>query len=144
MYFCTLLYCVCEMYLYFSLTLCRGVIGSLSVFHPGGPSSILCRVRNYNWYLGSGTGSTQPREDNWVGDMIISEIWLKKTEIKIEGIALRWPRGLLYCHMAAINSIGLGSPEPSCHSYFFFTLTFFCCFLLDWWTKYRPRNVMCK
>ena len=40
------------------------VVGRVTAFNASGPGSIPGRVKDFNPYLGSGTGSTQPREDN--------------------------------------------------------------------------------
>ena len=42
----------------------RGVVGRVTAFHTGNRGSIPGRIRNFNSHIRSGTGSTQPREDN--------------------------------------------------------------------------------
>ena len=57
------------------------MVVSTSDYHPRGPGfDSRLYPRNFSGSIGSGTGSTQPREDNWVvADPV------KKTEIKVEG-----------------------------------------------------------
>ena len=44
-----------------------GIVVSTSDYHPRGPGfDSWLYPRNFSGSIGSGTGSTQPREDNWV------------------------------------------------------------------------------
>ena len=44
-----------------------GIVVSMSAYHPKGPEfDSRLYPRNFSGSIGSGTGSTQPREDNWV------------------------------------------------------------------------------
>ena len=57
-----------------------GIVVSTSDCHPRGLGfDSRLYPRNFSGSIVSGTGSTQPREDNWVAT------WVKKTEIKVEG-----------------------------------------------------------
>ena len=49
------------------LTRLFGIVVSTSDCHPRGPGfDSRLYPRNFSGSIGSGTGSTQPREDNWV------------------------------------------------------------------------------
>jgi hypothetical protein len=52
----------------------------------------------------SGTGSTQPREDNWGATWKESSAPVYKTEINGRGDSLRWPRDTLYRLKLALTS----------------------------------------
>jgi hypothetical protein len=58
---------------------------------------------------GSGTGSTQPREDNWG----VFERKVYKTEINGRGDSLRWPHDTLYPAMLALTSPTSGGRSVS-------------------------------
>ena len=64
-----------------------GIVVSTSDCHPRGPGfNSRLYPRKFSGSIGSGTGFTQPREDNWVATRY--EKWrnpVKKTEIKVEG-----------------------------------------------------------
>ena len=56
-----------------------GIVVSMSYCHPRGPGfDSWLYPRNFSGIIGSGTGSTQPREDN-----ISSEIWLRKLKLRL-------------------------------------------------------------
>ena len=62
-----------------------GIVVSTSDCHPKGPGfDSRLYPRNLSGSIGSGTGSTQPREDNWVVTwMRSSEIWLRKLKLRL-------------------------------------------------------------
>ena len=62
-----------------------GIVVSTSDYHPRGPGfDSRLYPRNFSGSIGSGTGSTQPCEDNWVATwMISSEIRLRKLKLRL-------------------------------------------------------------
>ena len=44
----------------------RGIVCRVSAFYPDCLDSFPSRIRHFNFYLGTGKGSTQLHEDNWV------------------------------------------------------------------------------
>ena len=61
-----------------------GIVVSTSDCHPRGPRfDSWLYPRNFSGSIGSGTGSTQPREDNWVAT------WMRSSEIQLRKMKLR-------------------------------------------------------
>ena len=62
-----------------------GIVVNTSDCHPRGPGfDSRLYHRNFSGSIGSGTGSTQPREDNWVLlDMRSSKIRLRKLKLRL-------------------------------------------------------------
>jgi hypothetical protein len=103
--------------------------------------------RRYHIFLrssGSGTGSTQPREDNWRA--VSRKLWLRSRKPKLTtvGDSLRWPRVILYPLKLALTSPTSGGRSVgivrACglkpRSFFLFVF----CFLL----KYHLMKEDCK
>ena len=60
-----------------------GIVVSTSDCHPRGPVfDSRLHPRNFSGSIGSGTGSTQPREDKWVAT------WLRSSEIQLRKLKL--------------------------------------------------------
>ena len=66
----------------------RAMAFSMSDCHPGGPRfDSRLYPRNFSRSIGSGMGSTQPREANWLATWYEKlQNPVKKTEIKVEGL----------------------------------------------------------
>ena len=64
-----------------------GMVVSTSDCHPRGPGfHSRLYPRNYSGSIGSGTRSSQSREDNWVAILTrISEIQLRKLKLRLRG-----------------------------------------------------------
>ena len=61
-----------------------GMVVSTSDYHPRGPGfDSRLYLRNLSGSIGSGTGSTLPREDNWVAP------WMRSSEIRLRKLKLR-------------------------------------------------------
>ena len=61
-----------------------GIVVSMSDCHPRGPGfDSRLYPRHFSGSIGSGTGSTQPREDNWVAT------WYEKQRIRLRKLKLR-------------------------------------------------------
>ena len=58
----------CSHWLHFDLAIVFNILICVCMYdcHPRGLGSIPSRIRSFNSYLGFGTGSTKPREYNWV------------------------------------------------------------------------------
>jgi hypothetical protein len=73
-----------------------GLVVRVSGYRSRGPGFDSRRYQIFLTITGSGTGSTQPREDNW------GATWMK-TEIIGRGDPLCWPRDTLYPQKVGIN-----------------------------------------
>ena len=61
-----------------------GIVVSMFDCHSRGPGfDSRLNPRNVSWSIGSGTGSTQPREDNWVAT------WMRSSKIRLRKLKLR-------------------------------------------------------
>ena len=61
-----------------------GIVVSTSDCHPRGPGfDSRLYPRNFSGSIGSGTWSTQPREDNWIAT------WMRSSEIRLRKLKLR-------------------------------------------------------
>ena len=103
-------------YIFFFLTLMTrcdhlfSIVVSTSDCHPRDPGfDSRLYPRKFSGSIGSGTGFTQPHEDNWVA------IWMRSSEIRLRKLKLRLRderfanHKTLYCLLAATASVGLGS-----------------------------------
>ena len=78
-----------------------GIVVSTSDCHPIGPGfDSRLYPRNFSGSIGSGTGSTQLREDNWV------PIWLRSSEIRLRKLKLRLRDKRFANHKAPLLSSG--------------------------------------
>ena len=75
-----------------------GIVVSTSDCHPRGPGfDSRLYPRNFSGSIGSGTGSTQPREDDWVATwMRSSKIQLRKLKLRLRDNALLTTRSPPY------------------------------------------------
>ena len=77
-----------------------GIVVSTSDCHPRG-SGFDSRLypRNFSGSIGSGTGSTQPRADNWVA------IWMRSSDIRLRKLKLRLRDKCFVNHKAPCTAI---------------------------------------
>ena len=77
-----------------------GIVARTSDCHPRGPGlDSRLYPRNISGSIGSGTGSTQPREDNWVA------IWMRSSEIRLRELKLRLRDKCFANHKAPCTAI---------------------------------------
>ena len=64
-----------------------GIVVSTSDCHPRGPGfDTRIYPRNFSWSIGSGTGFTQPRKDNWVATWYT----VRSSDIRLRELKLGW------------------------------------------------------
>ena len=78
-----------------------GIVVSTSDCHPRGPGfDSRLYPRNFSGNIGSRTGSTQPREDNWMAT------WYEKERIQLRKLKLRLRNKRFANHKAPVLSFG--------------------------------------
>ena len=77
-----------------------GIVVSTSDCHPRGPGfDSRLYPRNFSGSIRSATGSTQPREDNWVAT------WMRSSEIRLRKLKLRLRDKRFANHKASCTAI---------------------------------------
>ena len=77
-----------------------GIMVSTSDYPPRGPGfDSRLYPRNFSGSIGSGTGSTQPREENWVST------WMRSSEIRLRKLKLRLRNKRFANHKVSCNAI---------------------------------------